>query len=155
MDISYVYENDAHLRSAICREILNGLPDWFGIPESNESYASDARSMTALVARDKGKPIGIMCLSFHNECTCEIHVMGIAEVYHRRGIGRRFVAEARKRALERGARLLMVKTLDAAHPDEHYAKTREFYRAVGFMPLQCIPEIWGESCPCLIMVMPL
>jgi hypothetical protein len=42
-----------------------------------------------------------------------------------------------------------VKTQRAAHPDEHYARTHAFYRAMGFKPLQAFPTFWGEENPCL------
>jgi len=48
---------------------------------------------------------------------------------------------------------LQVKTLDKSHPDKNYACTRKFYEAMGFRPLECIPELWGKDNPCLIMVM--
>ena len=53
-----------------------------------------------------------------------------------------------------GVRLLEVKTLGASHPDPHYARTRHFYEAVGFLPLE-ETDLWGEGAPCLIMVKPL
>ncbi|MGH4139155.1 hypothetical protein [Clostridium sp.] len=31
-------------------------------------------------------------------------------------------------------------------------ETREFYKNVGFCPLEEIKEIWGDKNPCLIMV---
>ena len=36
-----------------------------------------------------------------------------------------------------------------------YARTRAFYRAQGFLPLQCLPEYWDQDNPCLLMVLPL
>ena len=35
--------------------------------------------------------------------------------------------------------------------DVSYAKTRKFYLAMGFYPLEEITELWGEEIPCLIM----
>lgn len=152
-DITYKYIDSPLLRGEICRSVLSSLPNWFGIPESNEMYIRDAHLLAMFAAFDGETPVGMMCLSVHNECTCEIHVMGINPEYHRRGIGRRFVDEAKRFTAEKGAQILMVKTLDASFPDEYYARTRAFYRAVGFMPLECIKEVWGERCPCLLLVM--
>lgn len=47
--------------------------------------------------------------------------------------------------------MLQVKTLGARHPDEGYARTRAFYRAVGFLPLEETDDLWPGN-PCLIMV---
>ena len=54
--------------------------------------------------------------------------------------------------IEDEIKFFMVKTLGESHPDENYKITREFYKKLGFYPLEEIKEIWGESNPCLIMV---
>ncbi len=46
---------------------------------------------------------------------------------------------------------LSVKTLGPSRPDAHYAGTRKFYEAMGFLPIE-ETSLWGESNPCLIMV---
>jgi hypothetical protein len=50
-----------------------------------------------------------------------------------------------------GCRALHVKTLGPTHPDRGYAKTRAFYRSVGFLPLEETNGLWPDN-PCLIMV---
>jgi hypothetical protein len=45
-----------------------------------------------------------------------------------------------------------VKTLGPTHSDPGYARTRAFYLAVGFRPLEEFGLIWDEGNPCLIMV---
>ena len=57
-------------------------------------------------------------------------------------------------ARAQGLSLLLVKTLDGSNPDPFYARTRAFYRAMGFLPLQCLP-LWDARNPCLLMVKPL
>lgn len=32
--------------------------------------------------------------------------------------------------------------VDESSSDKNYAKTRKFYKAIGFKELECIPEIW-------------
>jgi hypothetical protein len=44
---------------------------------------------------------------------------------------------------------IQVKILD----EFNYASTREFYEAMSFRPLECLPELWGKDNPCLVMVM--
>jgi hypothetical protein len=41
--------------------------------------------------------------------------------------------------------------LPSRFPDEGYARTREFYTALGFRPLEELPDLWPDN-PCLIMV---
>ena len=50
-----------------------------------------------------------------------------------------------------GVRLLQVKTLGPSDPDEGYRRTRRFYQAVGFEPLEELVGLWPGN-PCLIMV---
>ncbi|WP_419825670.1 hypothetical protein [Sphingomonas sp.] len=63
--------------------------------------------------------------------------------------------EAERRLAAVGIRWLTVKTLAASHPDPHYARTRAFYEAIGFQPLEVFPTLWGDDTPCLLMVKPL
>lgn len=79
--------------------------------------------------------------------------MGVLPDYHKRGIGRALLARVLQRAKDKGYEFLQVKTLDESHPDPYYAATRNFYAAVGFKPLECLPELWGPDNLCLIMVM--
>jgi hypothetical protein len=45
-----------------------------------------------------------------------------------------------------------VKTLGPSHPSEAFARTRRFYEALGFIPIEETTAFWGESNPCLILV---
>ncbi len=74
--------------------------------------------------------------------------------WHRRGIGQRLVAAAEADLVDDGVRLLQVKTLGASRPDPSYARTRKFYLAVGFLPMEETTDLWPDN-PCLLMVKPL
>ena len=52
----------------------------------------------------------------------------------------------------RGVEFLQVKTLSPAHPDEGYVKTRAFYFAYGFRPLEEFPTLWDPDNPALQMI---
>jgi hypothetical protein len=45
-----------------------------------------------------------------------------------------------------------VKTRGPSLPYEPYERTRAFYLAMGFTPLEEFTEIWGPENPCLFMV---
>ncbi|MCZ3389515.1 MAG: hypothetical protein LH645_10460 [Actinomycetia bacterium] len=47
-----------------------------------------------------------------------------------------------------------MKTLGPSRLDEGYAKTTQFYRAMGYVPLEEIHGLWGAN-PCLILIKPL
>jgi GNAT superfamily N-acetyltransferase len=135
----------------VCETILRALPDWFGNEASIADYTRGVADMDLFAAYDGGKVIGFTGLKTHNPYTAEIAVMGVLTQYHRHGIGARMVeacvALCRARAME----FLTVKTLDASHPDEGYGKTRRFYEAMGFRPLEVFPLLWDAENPCLFM----
>jgi hypothetical protein len=67
-------------------------------------------------------------------------------------VGRALVERAAAYARAGGYALLHVKTLAPSDPDSSYAATRAFYAAVGFLPLEELPQVWGPGNPCLLMV---
>jgi hypothetical protein len=54
-----------------------------------------------------------------------------------------------------GIRFLTVKTLSPSNDDPNYARTRLFYEAVGFFPIEEFPTLWGPENPCVFMLRPL
>jgi len=52
----------------------------------------------------------------------------------------------------KGCEYVIVKTLSEKNPDIHYAKTRVFYKKMGFKELITLTEMWDENNPCLIMI---
>ena len=78
--------------------------------------------------------------------------MGILPAAHRQGMGRALLNQTQVWLKEHGVEYLQVKTLGPSNPDENYAKTRDFYLAMGFQPLEEFSQIWDENNPCLILV---
>ena len=99
--------------------------------------------------------IGFVTLRETSADALELHVMGVLPSWHRRGIGRALVERAASYARAEGYSLLHVKTLAPDHPDPGYAETRAFYAALGFRPLEVLPQVWGPENPCLLLVRPL
>ena len=81
--------------------------------------------------------------------------MAVDRNRHRRGVGRALVEHVAAEARAAGTRVLHVKTLADLHPSPEYAQTRAFYKAMGFLRLIVIPELWDPANPCLLMVKPL
>ena len=136
----------------ICRQILDTLPTWFGIPESVEDYVDAAEANPTVVASLDGIDVGALTLVIHTPYAAEIYVMGVRPEHHRRGIGRAMLEAAQAWLVARDIEYLQVKTLSPRHPDPGYAKTRSFYLASGFRPLQEFPELWGLDQPALQMI---
>ena len=141
-----------HGSGELCRRVLATLPGWFGIPESVEDYIAASDTNPTVVATVDGHDIGLLTLVVHSEYAAEIYVMGVEAAHHRMGLGRSMLATAESWLAERGIEFLQVKTLSARRDDAGYAKTRAFYAASGFRPLQEFPELWNPDNPALQMI---
>ena len=142
-------------KPAVCERILRSLPGWFGIEASILQYARDVATMPVLAACTGPEVVGFVALHRRTPATTEIHVMGVLPAHHRRGLGRRLLDAAARHARDSGCRLLSVKTLAASRPCAEYDRTRAFYLAQGFLPVEEFPTLWGEANPCLLLVRPL
>jgi GNAT superfamily N-acetyltransferase len=136
---------------ALCRAVLDTLPDWFGMPASNDAYVADAERGPAWVALCDGGPFGLMLLKAHEE-SLEIWLMAVRRDLRGQGAGTALMVAAEREARRPGKRLLTVKTLGPSDPDEGYRETRAFYRARGFIAVEEFTEIWGPENPTLLMV---
>lgn len=144
---------DSSEKKIICRNILTALPDWFGIPESVNDYVEKCVGMPFWAAKLEGEVVGFISVKNTSISTAEIYVMGILNKFQKSGIGRALFNACYQYCKENGYEFLQVKTLDKSNSDVYYAATRAFYRAMGFLELECIPEIWGSENPCMIMIM--
>jgi len=139
------------LKYDIVFDILNKLPDWFGIPESIIEYATNSCNMPVYIYELEGKVVGFVTIKETSVSSAEVYVMGILCEYHRKGIGRLFIKQCEQYCIEHKFTFLQVKTLDSEVKNSSYLMTWEFYKSVGFLPLEVLP-LWDESNPCLVMV---
>ena len=137
---------------ATCRQILETLPTWFGIPEAVEDYVNVANANPTVIASLDGVDVGLLTLFTHTPYAAEIYVMAVRPEHHRHGIGRSMLEQAQAWLAARDIEYLQVKTLSPRHPDPGYAKTRSFYLASGFRPLQEFPQLWQPDQPALQMI---
>ncbi|HEY0641707.1 MAG TPA: GNAT family N-acetyltransferase [Pseudonocardiaceae bacterium] len=134
------------------RALLTALPDWFGIEAAIDSYVADARTMpTYLATGDDGTVGGVLLAHRHFPAAAEIHLLAVAPGLHRRGIGRALVGACEAGLRAGGVRFLQVKTLGESRPSEAYDRTRKFYLALGFTPLEEFADLWPGN-PCLQLV---
>lgn len=137
---------------APCRRVLDTLPTWFGIPASVEEYVAGADANPTVLATLDGVDVGILTLVTHTPYAAEVYVMGVDAEHHRQGIGDAMLKLAETWLRERDIEYLQVKTLSPRHPDPGYVKTRAFYLASGFRPLEEFLELWGADQPALQLV---
>lgn len=139
-------------KPAICRDILCALPEWFGLPDAIEDYARGVEALPMFGVAADGATVGFLSLKVHTPSAAEAYVLGVKKPWQRQGAGRCLFAAAEGWCRERDIRFLTVKTLATSHPDPFYARTREFYAAIGFQPLEVFPTLWNAGNPCLLMV---
>jgi GNAT superfamily N-acetyltransferase len=137
---------------ATCRAILDLLPTWFGIPASNDDYVRTAETHPGVVASVDGADVGILTLVRHSPWAAEVHLMAVVPERHRRGVGTAMLRRVEELLAADGVEFLQVKTLSASREDAGYAKTRAFYLAYGFRPLEELPDLWGPDNPALQMI---
>jgi len=136
----------------ICENILRSLPDWFGIEESTMQYIKDADKMPTMIVKNEIKEIGFLTIKKHFKESADIHCMGILPQYHRKGIGKQLIEKVEIHLKNEGVKMLQVKTISKESDCKFYAKTRHFYKSVGFIPLEVFPKLWDEANPCLQLV---
>lgn len=139
--------------SAECASILAELREWFGTPEANAAYAEAAEHGETWVAEESGETLGLMVLRDTGFAAMDVHLLAVRLHAHRQGVGKALIRQARAVARETGKSYLTVKTRGPSRPYEPYERTRAFYEAAGFEPLEELTEVWGPENPCLIMIM--
>lgn len=167
---------DSEVKKQIAGEILQQLPDWFGLPESTKQYIDRSGGMPfwawceggenepgaaggclKSLGRDGIKSVGnsavsgFLSLKETSPDTAEIFVMGVLPGQHRRGIGRELYFAFERYAKEKGYSFVQVKTVQSGRYEE-YDRTNAFYRAMGFLELECLPTLWDEGNPCQVYV---
>jgi GNAT superfamily N-acetyltransferase len=135
-----------------CRTILKTLPAWFGIPASVEDYIATADRSPTVIASRGGQDVGLLTLLRHSRYAAEVYVMAVLPELHRHGIGRALLGHAEGILAADGVEFLQVKTLAASKPDDGYDKTRAFYLAYGFRPLEELRNLWDPENPALQMI---
>ena len=139
--------DDPGERSRLCASILGDLPDWFGLEEANAAYIRDVADLPTFSIGDDA----FLSLKIHTPRAAEVYVMGVRPGRHGQGLGTALLAAAEEYLKASGVEYLQVKTLGPSFPDERYARTRSFYVARGFVPLEELHDLWDEN-PCLLLV---
>jgi len=135
-----------------CRKILKALPTWFGIPASVEDYVATADRSPTVIASLGDEDVGLLTLVRHSRYSAEVYVMAVLPELHRQGIGRELLGHAEDVLAADGVEFLQVKTLSPSKTDDGYDKTRAFYLAYGFRPLEELRNLWGADNPALQVI---
>lgn len=152
MKIEQIKHADA--KQTIARQILETLPEWFGLEDTRESYIRESAGQTFFAAFDGEQAVGFLCLKETGRDTLELSVMGVLKAYHRRGIGKALFVSGKTFATESGYSFLQVKTVQMRRY-EVYDRTNRFYRSLGFKELEVFPTLWDAWNPCQVYILSL
>ncbi len=138
------------------RRILESLPAWFGIPEAIDEYVVAAANETyaSTLAVEAEEVAGVALVKRHFPESAELHLLAVAAEARGHGTGRALVDHVARSLAADGCEYLTVHTVGPSFEHEPYAETREFYRAVGFTPVEEHEGIDWDG-PTLILVKPL
>ena len=132
------------------RRLLGTVPEWFGVAEANTAYVAAATTLPSWVARIDGSVVGVLLARPHNPRSSEVELLVVDRAHHRKGIGSALLRRFATDQLADGVEMIQVKTLGPSRDDEGYHRTRQFYEARGFVPLQEL-DLWGPDNPALVM----
>lgn len=150
--IKQIFDGDDKKR--ITRQVLEALPDWFGIPEAREDYIKNSVEQIFFAATEQEREVGFIYLKETGKETVELYVMGVLKEYHRRGIGRELFKAAKACAADKGYSFMQVKTVQMGKYKE-YDDTNRFYINMGFKEFEVFHTLWDEQNPCQVYVMAL
>ena len=152
MQYSIVQITNPKEKETISREVLEALPEWFGIPSATEEYISKSASQPFWCAYVDGITAGFLYLYETGKATLELYVTGVKKQYHRTGNGSALFQAAYEYAKAHGYSFLQVKTVQMGHYEE-YDKTNLFYQSLGFQEFEVFPTLWDKQNPCQVDVM--
>ena len=115
-------------------------------------YVEFADRSQTVIASIAGVDVGLLTVEHHSPYAAEVYLIAVLPEHHRRGIGATMLRLVEHALSDAGVEFLQVKTLSDLDPDEGYAKTRAFYAANGFRPLEVFPTLWDPENPALQMI---
>lgn len=118
-----------------------------------KTMGQDFKTGDLFGAFDKQRMIGFISFKELNDKAVELSWMAVEPEYQRTGVGTSLVNEGLK-LLSKKYIICETKTLSEIDPDTEYARTRKFYKKLGFIPLETISPYkdWGKDNPCQIFV---
>jgi len=128
-------------------KIALGLPEWF-TKNGMEAMTLDLKFQSGFVAEEEGDILGFVTW-FVNQGKAEIGWLGVTKNHHKKGVGKLLLSVLTKELSAAGLKELYVHTLGDSVDYAPYAKTRAFYRGVGFKDYKSVlhpdnPE-YGEE----------
>ena len=133
-------ERDPDVKERICRDVLESLPDWFGIPEAIDQFCREVRALRMWVAKSGAEIAGFATVQQHFPVAAELHLIAIRAEHHREGLGEHFAARDRSASEAQGDPHPHGEDALAQCRRPAYAQTHRFYATQGCR--------WKCSRPC-------
>ena len=119
-------------------------PTWFDKVAINFSMPIDLRIHKGYVIEDKRKIIGFVTYT-SNEGKAEISWIGVHPKIHRKGMGSKLIKKLEANLKKIGVKELRVGTVAESVEYEPYARTRAFYKKIGFSVEKIIKKISEDT----------
>ena len=127
-------------------------PHYFN-SEGLKRMEKDFKTGVLIGAYYENTMVGFVSFKELNDQAVELVWIAVEPKYQDSGIGASLVKEGIK-LLPKKYLVCEMKTLSEIDPDPEYARTRNFYKRLGFIPLETINPYpnWGKDNPCQIFV---
>ena len=118
-----------------------------------KTMEKDLETNILIGAYSENKMLGFISFKELNDQVVELMWIAVQPEYHDRGVGTKLVEKGLS-LLPKKYVLCETKTLSEIDPDPQYTRTRNFYKKLGFIPLETINPYpgWGKDNPCQIFV---
>lgn len=144
--------------AAACDAIILSLPYHFGNAAGRAECARAVREGDGLVAARDDRVVGFLTVAREHDRAAEITWLAVEHAARGQGIGRALVERLCVALRAEGRRLLLVMTLSSSYDEgdvpDGYARTRAFYRTLGFIEAKEFPDLWPGN-PAVLFALPL
>lgn len=150
MDINIKKTSDA----TTALKIAKNSKDYF--ETGFEDLKRDLKKHSLYGAYLGDKMVGFITFKKNGPDVIEISWLAVNPPHRKQGIGSKLVNDSLNK-IGGKYKICEVKALAETHPDKGYAKTRKFYKRLGFIPLEIIQPYpgWDNNNPCQIFVKPI
>jgi ribosomal protein S18 acetylase RimI-like enzyme len=138
-----------------CDAVILSLPYHFGNAAGRAECARAVREDDGLVAERAGRVVGFLIVKRHYARAAEISWLAVEDGQRGQGVGSALVEQLCATLRAEGRQLLLVMTLsdsyDESAVEDSYARTRAFYRRLGFIEAREFADLWPGN-PALLFV---
>ncbi len=133
-------------------DIARKNPHYFN-PEGLKKMEKDFKTGVLIGAYNESKIVGFVSFKVLNNQAVDLTWIAVEPEYQNKGIGTSLVNKGLE-LLPNKFSICQMKTLSEIDPDPEYARTRNFYKKLEFIPLETISPYsdWGKDNPCQIFI---